>query len=103
MEFGRVGVGFEEGNMEDGVKTGKVWGETELVGVVGDGAFNGEWTEAAMIELVGRTSRLDMATEQPHELVRLVLRRVGDALVVVPGLTFLCVLQLCAKLVVKTC
>ena len=54
-----------------------------------------------MVELVRRTGGLDVATEQPHELVRLVLGGVGDTLVVVVCLTILRSLQLGTELFMK--
>ena len=62
MKVGGIGVGFEKRYMEDGMKPGKVRREAKLVCRVRDGMVDGERTEAAMIELVGRPRGLNVAT-----------------------------------------
>ena len=50
-----------------------------------------------MVELVGGPGRLDVAAEEPNELIGLILRAFGDALVVVACLTLLSLRELSAK------
>ena len=95
-------MGFEERDVENGVETREVGRETKLVGGVGDGTFKGERAEPTMVELVGRTRSLDVPTEEPDELARLVARAVLNALVVVMGLTLLSELELRAQLVMES-
>ena len=67
-------VGLEKGNVKDGMETGKVRRETELVDKVGELALDGEGSETDVVEFVGGTGGLDMAAEEPDELVGLVGR-----------------------------
>ena len=102
MKLGRIVVGFEERNVKDGMKTGEVRRETELVCKVRDGAINGERTKTSMIELIRRACGLDMPAEQPYELARLVFGAVLHPAVVIAGLTLLRTEELHAKLIMKT-
>ena len=88
--------------MEDGVKTGEVRGETELVDKVGELSLYGEGTETNVIEFVGGTGSFDVTTEEPDELVGGERGRVRNATVVVLRLTVLRELEVRAKLVVNT-
>ena len=88
--------------MEDRVKTGEVRREAEFVGGVRDGVVNGERSETSMIKFIGWSGGLDVTAKEPHELTRLVARAVGDSLVVVLGLAFLCDLEFCAQLIMET-
>ena len=63
MKVGMRSIGLKEGDMEDGVETGKVSRETEAVDEVRKLGFNGEGSKTAMVELVGRPSSTDVATE----------------------------------------
>ena len=56
-----------------------------------------------MVELVGGSGRLDVAAEEPNELIGLVLRASGDALVVVARLTLLSLRELSAKFAMVEC
>lgn len=69
VKFGGVGIRFEKRDVEDRMETGEIWRETELVGMVGNGTLDGEWTESAVVKFAGRTCCLDVAAKQPHELV----------------------------------
>ena len=100
MEFGRVVIGFEKRDVEDGVKTGEVRGKTELVDEVGELSLYGEGTETNVVELVGRTGSFDVTAEEPDELVGGERGCVGNTTVVVLCLTVLRELEVRAKLVV---
>ena len=102
MELGRIVVGLEKRNMEDGVETGQVCRETKLVRRVRDCVIDGERAKTAVVKLVGGTSRLDVATQQPDELVRNVLGSLADAVIVVASLMFLSLFELIAELVVES-
>ena len=101
MKLGRIVIGFEKGNMENRMETRKIRGETELVRKVGDCVVNGKGSESAMFELVGWACGLDMPSHEPYELVWLIGRGSGDALVVVSRLSVLSFTQMGAKLVVQ--
>ena len=74
----------------------------KLVSRVGDGTVDREGAETAMIELVRRPCRLDVTTQQPDELVRLVRRAVKNVRIVRASLPVLSFLQLGAELVMET-
>ena len=59
---GRAMMRFKQRDMEDGMEARKMRGKTELVGGVGDSEVDGEGTEPAVVELVGRSRRLDVPT-----------------------------------------
>ena len=53
-------IRFEQRDVENGMEARKMRGKTELVGGVGDSEVDGERTESAVVELVGRSRRLDV-------------------------------------------
>lgn len=89
VKFRRVGIRFEKGNMEDGMKTRKIGWETELIGKRRDFTRNGKGTESTVVEFVRGTSGFDVTTKKPNKLIRLVVRCVGNVLVVLVGLNSL--------------
>ena len=102
MELGRIMVGLEQGDVEDGMETGEVSREMELVSGIRDGAIDWERAEATVVELVRWTGGLDVATEEPDKVARLETRAIGDTLVVIASLNVLGVLELSTQLSVKT-
>ena len=64
--------------------------------------LDGEWAETDVIEFIGGTGGLDMATEQPNELVGTEGWGFGNMAIVVLGLTFLREFEIRAKFVVYT-
>lgn len=101
MELRRVWVRFKEGNMKNRMKAREVRRESKLVSSVGDGAFDREGTELAMVELVRGTCCLDVATQQPDELIARKWRRSSDMRVVGASLSILGFLELGAQLVME--
>ena len=72
----------------------------------GNGGFNGKGAKTSMVEFARGSGRLDVTTEEPYELARHVRGTLGNATVVVTGLTILSSFQLQAQLVVdvgKSC
>lgn len=65
--------------------------------------FDRKGTETSVVKLVRQTCRLDVASKQPNELSGLIARTVLYPPVVVSGLPVLRILELDAKLIVKTC
>ena len=83
--------------MQHGMETREIGGESKLVSKRRDFAGNWEGTETTMVEFVGGTSRLNVATQEPHQLIRLVLGRVLDVSVVVSRLNSFSMLKLGSK------
>ena len=102
MEFGGIVIGFEKRDVENGMETREVGGETELVDDVGELALDWERAETDVVEFVGRTSGFNVTAEEPDELVGGERGRVGNATVVVLRLAVLRELEVRAKLVVNT-
>ena len=73
MEFRRVAIGFEKRDVEDGVKTGEVRGETELVDKVGELSLYGEGTETNVVEFVGRTGSFNFNLSWPCGKVKYIM------------------------------
>ena len=83
VKFGRIVIGFEEGDMEHGVKTGEIGGETEFVRKVAHRVVDREGTEAVVFKFIGWAHGLDMPAHKPDKLIWLVDGGGHDALVVV--------------------
>ena len=71
-----------------------------MVDEVGELSLYRERAETDVVEFVGWACSLDMATEKPDELIGSEGGSVGDALVVIFGLTCLSVLEVRPKFVV---
>ena len=101
MELGRIVVGFKQGDVEDGMETGEVSREMELVSSIRDGAIDWEWAKAMVVELVGRTGGLNVVMEEPDEVVGLEAWPIGNTLIVITCLDILGMLEFGTQLSVE--
>lgn len=73
--YGISFVRAEKGDMEDGMELGESMRKGELISVRRDFLGDGEWAQAFMIELLGRTFSFDIGSVQPDFVGNFPVRR----------------------------